>query len=226
MAKHKITKQELKEDKFVTGIIRAWYYSKDHVNFILGGIVIVVVIIAAIYGIFAYKNSRTANAEMVLAQGEQAQRLENFQLADSTYRFVVENFEGTVYSRKEKFLLAAVLFQNGRYDDAISTYEEYIQKPIEDDQDMIIAAKAGIAACQEEKKEFAEAADGYIEIVNDYPEYFDREKLMLAAGRCYQFSNQAQQAVETYRRFLKEYENSPLKDKAQVALTKIEVSVM
>ncbi len=226
MAKHRITKHELKEDKFVTGIIRAWHYSKDHANFILGGLVILIVIAGAVYGVISYQNTRATNATRLLSQGEGAQRMEDYQAADSAFRAVVDNFPGTEESQKARFLLGTALFHTGRYDEAIESFEKYIAKPIEGDQDLLISAKVGIAACKEEKKEFADAAAGYMEIVNEYPEYFDRPHIMLSAGRCYQFSNNAQQAVETYRRFIREYEDSPLLEKAQIALAKIETSVM
>ena len=226
MAKHKITKHELKEDKFVTAVLRAWHYCRDHLNFVIGGLVIVVVILAGVYGVVSFKEKRLETAEKVLAQGEQAHRFERYAVADSSYRFVIENFASTEFAQKATFLLGSTLFLNGRYDEAIETFEKYMDNPIEGEQDMIIACKVKIAASKEEKKEFAEAAIGYLEVVDNNPDYFDREYIMLSAGRCYQFSNQAKEAVELYHRFLNEYEVSPLRDKAQVALSKIETSVM
>ncbi|MFP4460422.1 MAG: tetratricopeptide repeat protein [Candidatus Zixiibacteriota bacterium] len=215
----KISKHDLKEDKFVTFMFRLWDYMRDNSSYFFGIVIIIIILLGAVYGYFSFRKNMEETRVEMLGEAEFKMRFEDYQAADSILTNLVENHGSTIPGKKATFYLANLnLSKMGDYDRALELFEQYLQNPIEGNQEFIISAKAGIAASKEEKREFEEAASMYMELYDEYPNYFDRESLLLAAGRCYTYGNKIQQATDAYQRFIQNHEDSQNLDKAQIAL--------
>ncbi|MGH9488565.1 MAG: tetratricopeptide repeat protein [Terriglobales bacterium] len=63
-----ISRKELKNDEFVSGLDAAYEFYLQHQQSIVVTVIIVAVVVAIGYGVFAWRNSRNQNASAMLAQ--------------------------------------------------------------------------------------------------------------------------------------------------------------
>ena len=223
----RISKHDLKEDKFVTSMLLSYDYVRDNLNYVLGFVIILAIIGGGIYGYISFRGNIVSSRVEMLGSAELSLRYNDFQGADSLLRNLVENHAQSESGKKATFLLANLeLTKFAKFDEAIELFNKYIENPIENESELVVAAKVGIAAANEEKKEFVPAAEKYIAVYEEHPEYFDREMLLLSAGRCYKYASDFEQAVNTYQRFIDNHEDSQNLDKAQIALARIKAMAM
>ncbi|UCD94716.1 MAG: tetratricopeptide repeat protein [Candidatus Zixiibacteriota bacterium] len=185
--KIKITKRQMKEDKFTTFMLRARdeFLGRWQVIAISAAIVIVA-IVATVY-FLNLQQSRQLEADNRLTKALAELRRANYQVAILELGSIADDYGGRA-AGTALFNLANAHYESKNYDEAITNYQKFI-----DNYDlgklMTVSAIGGIAACLENKQEFLAAGDKYHEAVQFDPDsplapdfYLGAIRSLVAAG--------------------------------------------
>jgi TolA-binding protein len=167
-AKVKITKRQMKEDKFTTFMLRARDEFLERWQIIAISAAIVIVAIVAIVYFFNLQKTRQIEADNRLTKAIAELRRSNYQVAILELGSIADDYSGRV-AGMALFNLANAHYESKNYDEAIANYQKFIDK-YDFDRLMTISAIGGIAACLENKQEFLAAGDKYYEAVQFDPD--------------------------------------------------------
>ncbi len=178
--KKRMTKHQLKEDQFVTGVFRFQEWAEENLNtiFIVAGVVIVIIV-----GIwfFSSQSARSKQAAMdLLGRADVQARNGQTQLAIIDYQKVLDDYSGSNAAHIAAFRLANVYFNSNDWANAESAFRTYLDKYATDDVDRF-SAKRGIAMTTASQGKFGDAAKQYWELAQtDSVTGFDNEYLSKA----------------------------------------------
>ena len=158
--RRKLSKSELREDEFVEWIMQAVEYVKERASLFVGGAVAVIVVIMAInYFIESKEADRLQAAALlgdVLMVEQGGELTEAIRLAEE----LVSSYAGTSAAAQGTVLLANLHYAQGRYAEARSYYQRYLDnyEPVDV---LAYAAQSGLGACLEAEGQFLAAAQHY-----------------------------------------------------------------
>ncbi len=158
--RRKLSKSELREDEFVEWIMQAVEYVKERASLFGGGAVAVIVVIVAInYFIESKEAGRLQAAALlgdVLMVEQGGEPTEAIRLAEE----LVSSYAGTSAAAQGTVLLANLHYAQGRYAEARSYYQRYLDnyEPLDV---LAYAAQSGLGACLEAEGQFVAAAQHY-----------------------------------------------------------------
>ena len=158
--RRKLSKSELREDEFVEWIMQAVEYVKERASLFVGGAVAVIVVIMAInYFIESEEADRLKAAALlgdVLMVEQGGELTEAIRLAEE----LVSSYAGTSAAAQGTVLLANLHYAQGRYAEARSYYQRYLDnyEPVDV---LAYAAQSGLGACLEAEGQFVAAAQHY-----------------------------------------------------------------
>jgi len=165
--KVKLSKRQIKEDKFTTAMLRAKSQFMDNWQFYaIGALVVVLVCVAVVYFVQSQQTAKTEAAAMY-ARGAMEARQGNTQVAILSLTEIVDEHGGTAAAKQATFLLGKVSFESRNYPEAIRYFQLYLDK-YTDDQLNRAAAQAGLAACHENQGEYLPAASGYESAISEW----------------------------------------------------------
>jgi len=137
MAKRKINKRKqlLKEpDEFLVFSRRMFNYTMDNFQYVLAGIGGIICIALVVLGIRAWQISSENSGAMKLTEAKTTyykaleknpQSIEDaFSSAEQAFETVITDYSGTVSGKMGTIVYANLCYQTGRYNKAISLYEE------------------------------------------------------------------------------------------------------
>jgi len=215
--KKKLSRRELKEDKLVTMWFKATNWLEQHLrelSMAVGGAVVVV----GLFVLFNWMKSRDEqNASEQLAQARTEYNKSNYTAAIPVLEKLVSDFGGTKSGNMATIYLANAYMQTKDYVNAEKYYQKYLDDG-EDDQILKVSAAAGVAATQEERGEFANAARLYEEAANDHDESYRAPQLLLLAARSYKQANQAEAARRVLQKLIDKYPKSNLVEDAKMLM--------
>lgn len=166
--KVKLSKRQIKEDKFTAFVLTA----KDQVMlnwqyYLVGAVALVLVIIGAVYLLKSQSSGNSASADLFSqAMGEHRQG--NNQVAILTFARVLEEHGGEVEAENATFMLGRLNLEMNNYPEAIRYFEMYLNKYKQ--QLYRASSLAGIAAAREGQLQFSDAARQYEAAIAEYPE--------------------------------------------------------
>lgn len=196
--KIKLTKQQMKEDKFTTFMLQ----SRDWVgeNWQIVMIAIAAIIVIAV-GATYYSNMKSGQAEEAADRFAEAigkYRQQNFQVAILDFNSIAEDYSGPI-AASAVFYAANSYFESKNYDEAIVNYQAYLDK-YKIDEITSSSAIAGIAACYEVKQDFQTAAEKYLEAIRLYPGLAGEPDYLVSAVRNYVNAGMEPEAQEALAR--------------------------
>lgn len=218
MSPHRITKKEIKEDKFVTYTLKLNEWIREHLNQVLimaGGVVLVAVII---FFVFSSKAKKERNAAELLGKAGIELQTGDLGAATGDLQKVINQYGNTESSGKATFLLASAYFYARDYNQAQSFFEKYLDK-FKNDPLTRAAAQAGIADCYMQKGNSPLAGETYIQAVSLYPEGLLAPEYLLKAADAYLKAGQKDKAREIFNRITKDYPNSQQVNQAKMQLS-------
>jgi len=215
----KIVKKKLKEpDEFVTLTERAYLSVQQHLKPIAGiGIIVLIVILA----LFLYQRWEKGNEETGFRMLNSA--MENYQMVTSPYREasrqdykpvldkfneVATKFPRTLSGRLALLYEGNIDLRLGEYDQAIQTYESFLQKGGKEALYRSFAME-GLGYSYEGKKDYEKAINAYRSEI-ELGENFQLANAYLGLGRCYEKLGKPKEAVENYRSFMKVSQKSEM----------------
>jgi len=182
--KKKITKQELKEDKFVKfSLLAKTYVDENYQTIMRSALAIGVLIILFVFYYYnAQETDREANSQLGIAAIEYA----NGNLKKASERLVrlIEEYDGTDATDQGMFILANIYFQQKKYADAQTYYDKFIGN-YTGSSILLASGYAGLAACEEVNANFSEAADLYEQAAELAPEFPESDNYYYLSALCY-----------------------------------------
>jgi tetratricopeptide (TPR) repeat protein len=213
----RLTKQELKEDAFVTWV----YDTTDKVqrNWVPVAVAIGTVVVLALGGwMWTRANAkREGEARTTLAEASTAYWSGNYvrtaQLADQ----VMADAGGTRAAVDAMRIKADALFWQGSFDSAATLYQQVLGKD-KGDSPLRTATQQSLAFALESKRDFAPAAKLYEEVAAKAPDRANAADFYMAAGRAYRLAGQADKAKAMFEKVATEYKETSFARDAEVAL--------
>ena len=186
--KVKLTKRQIKEDKFTTFVLSTKERVEENWQFwVIGALAVVLVIVGAVYLINSGKN-REHEAALKLAEAQSQYRDAQIDVAMLTLTQLLDRYEGTAAARQGRLFLARINYEQKNYAEAQRYFEEFLAR-VKDDPLNRAAALGGLGAVLENQGEYAAAAEKYAQAADEdpqgplAPEYrYDAMRNYLAAG--------------------------------------------
>jgi outer membrane protein assembly factor BamD (BamD/ComL family) len=203
----KITKREMKEDKFTTFMLQAKDYFLERWVYFAGGLVLVLAVIVGMNLIKSNLANREAEATEILSRARSELQGKNYQLAIVDYKSIVDDYSSTDHAQKALFELGNAYFAAKNFEPARTTYQEYLDK-YQDDKYFTISAMAGIAACLAGGGDPAGAADKYREAAEAFPDFDLAGEYYLKAMQFYIKSGNLGSAKVMYATIIKDFEGT------------------
>lgn len=202
MSARKLSKKEIKEDTFITTTLRAWEYIREHQNLFFVGLVIIIVIIAGLTWISRSNREKQTVAATQLAEALQLFRAGNITDAENAFKAITETYPKHREGVYAHYLTGKCALEDGRNIAAIKSFDVYLQNsnryPYFRD-----AALDGKASALENMQKHREAADIYLELVDNMKtNHFNETAYLRKAADNLKLSNQKEKAVEILERLL------------------------
>ncbi len=203
-AQRRMTKHELKEDAFLNVVIsgREWILNNMQKTLIVGGGILV--LIAAVWGFFAWRSSQDAEAQKLFGQGGVEMRSDNAPAAIAQFQRLIDDHSGSSVAGMGCFQLAQLQFRERAFDDARVNYQRYIDS-YGDDPMLVAASWAGLGAVDEQAGFYAEAMEKFIKGVDADKTGFNSAEYLRRAIRCAADANNPARALELFARLQKDY---------------------
>ena len=215
--KKKLAKKEIKKDPLLSSYEKAtgFYYSnkKNLTRMVLA-------LLAFIAGIFWYADNRRQNNDHAMSElGKVFSIYDQASSNPSQYavaingqtekgivglKAIVNKYGGSHGGEIARCYLANCYRMTGKFDEAISEYKSFSPPTTL----LKASAQAGLGACYEAKKQYADAASAYDKAANVASNPLVTPDYMVAAARCYGLSGEKEKAVAMFKRIKVEYPNT------------------
>ena len=221
----RVTRRELREDKFVESVTEVYAFLKRNLQLILIAVAAVLVILIAV-GTYTYMR-RKAEARASIQFGEamklfqeaeddwadqdkMGKAADKYKEAREKFREILQRYKGSSYADKSAFYAAKSSFQLGEYDQALKEFQDLARKS---DSPFGLYAQQAIGKCYEQKGELEKAAREYdeskYEKFRGLPEYeFVLAEVTLSRAICRERLNQLPQAVKEYERLTRMFQDN------------------
>ena len=211
--KVKLTKRQIKEDKFTTFMLNAKHQFLENWQYYIMGIAIVVlVIVAVVY----YVNSQTAKQQEASDRFSRAlldYRSGSTEVALLGLNEILTDYPGGEVADQATFLLAKINFENQNYPEATRYFEMYANQ-FKGNKLRRASAYGGVAACYENQGDFLEAARRFVVAIDEYPDGPLAADHRLSAMRNFLKGGDVETARAQFETIKDKYENTALEDRA------------
>ncbi len=158
--KVKLTKRQIKEDKFATFVISSKQQVTDNWQFVVIAIVVVILIgVAAAYYVDSQKEAAFQNSS-AYARAMMEYRNGNLQVALASLTQLIGNTSDDGLLEKSFYALGNINYETRNYPEAIRYWDIYISR-FQDNPLYRSAALAGLASVYENQAQFSEAASHF-----------------------------------------------------------------
>ncbi len=217
----KMSKKELKEDKFVKTMMETRAYIEENSKnvTIISAVILVVIVSALVYNYF---HTQTLEKSSTLL-GEAQVEYQNMSLAKAERLLVrlMDEYSGSNDAAQGRFLLGNIYYQQNKTELAKEQYEEFIDSYSGSDI-LTASGYAGYAACLEREKNYANAAEYYIKARNSNRDFIEAANYLYLAALNYIQAGEYDNARNSLQELLDNYENSERKNDAESKLILIE----
>ncbi len=210
----RVTKKQIKEDKLVSTTTKLTIYLEGNwkkIGGIAGAIIIVIAAIVAFYGYTSSKNNRASvmlseaaklydEAESAMQKdGNTESTISKYDTAKNKLQEVIDHGGSRSTISEAIFLSARCSYQAGKYNEAISGYEKYVNKYPKSPN--FIAARDGIAKSyvQLGDDESLRKAIRYYDELSKYPESYITVDAILNKGMCHEKLGESDKSLEAYK---------------------------
>jgi len=166
LSHNRLSKHEIKEDTFVTAVLRAREFIYTHQNAVFSGLVAVIVIVAGILWISNSREKTRVSASTQFAESLASFRSGDIKTAEEMFKIIDERFEGLEQGAYSAYLAGKCALEDGRNSQAIELFDSYLQRsrkyPFFHD-----AALEGLATAWENERNYEKASEAYLRLVDD-----------------------------------------------------------
>jgi predicted Zn-dependent protease len=160
----RITKRQMKEDTFISTMLRAWEYVREHERAVFIGLIALCAVVA-ISGWAAYSRRQSRiRAAARFSEAVMTYRSGDFNTAAELFGTITKETGGTQEGAYAQYFVGKCALETGRYLDAAQAFDRYLARsgryPFFHD-----AAMEGKAVALSNERRYEEAADTYLELV-------------------------------------------------------------
>jgi outer membrane protein assembly factor BamD (BamD/ComL family) len=197
---NRLSKQDIKEDDFVTAVLRAREFIYTHQNAFFVGLAALVIIIA---GTLWMSNSRSTTRESAATQFAEALasfRSGDIKTAEEMFKIIDDRFSGFEQGAYAAYMAGKCALEDGRNTQAIEMFESYLSRsgkhPFFHD-----AALDGLATAWENEGNFDMASKTYMQLADDMKtNSFVEASYLRKAADALKMSNRRERAIEVLER--------------------------
>ena len=172
----RLTKEEIQEDKFIEGLLKAYQFLKENLRAI---IVVVGVVLVAVAGYAAYyqnQENRRAEATIALREATEAYRTaeeslfdaekleeseELLNTAQTQLQEIFEKYPNTAFADKARYQYASTLYYQGNYAEARTQFQQVIENHQPENQMYSLYAQKAIGNTYEQESNYESAITAY-----------------------------------------------------------------
>ncbi len=213
----KMTKKEIKEDKFVEVALSAKAYVEE--NYKRVSIIVVsvfgIILLLMVWNYMHKQNIEKSSA--LLGQAQLEYQNLNYSKAKEFIIKLMEEYPGTDAGDQGTFLYANLLYQEKKYSEAMEFYQQFIDS-YSGSNILIASGLAGYAACLEQKKNYEEAAEYYIRAQKKAKDFIEADDYLYLAGLNYTAANDYYKAREAFQKIVDDYKSSDHQTDAKAKL--------
>lgn len=209
MQQKRLTKEELHEDQFTASLFRLIGYCEREYPKILAGVGVLVVVGVIGYFIQDSAQKRTQAALDAIGDVQVSLMQGNTSSAITKAQAIVRDYSGDHIAGRALVTLANIYYDQGRYDEAITHYRQFIDTAERQDGPEVYGAWAGIAAATEAQGNAIGAAQQYLGYADKHGDTPFAPIALSEAARCYTVAGDLEKARQTYLRIRDDYPESP-----------------
>ena len=210
----KLSKEELKEDRFVEWIMSAAEFVRRKSQWVVAAGIFVVIVVLSINFIISSQKEARIEASALLGDAIVADGNRQDDEVIRLCELLVAEYAGTPAAAQGTLLLANRYFARGRFVDAQELYQSYLDdyEPLDV---LVFAAWSGVAACLEAEGEFQSAARLYQEYAEDHSATMQASLALFEAARCYGSIGDVANQKEILVRITRDFSESPVARRAK-----------
>jgi len=217
MSPHRITKKEIKQDKFVTFTLKLSEWLQKHLNQVLMGAGGVVLIAVIVFFVLSSQSKRERKGAELLGKASLELQSGDLGTAAGDLQTVVNQYGSTKSAEQAAFLLASAYYYGKDYAQAQSFFEKYLDK-YKKDPIVSASAQAGIAECHMQRGNYLLAGENFVKAASLDTNNFLSPQYLLQAADAYLKADQKEKAKELLNKLIKEYPDSKVVNQAKIQL--------
>lgn len=214
--KRRITRKELKEDRFVESAMEIAGFFKRHSSKLIWAVVGLLVILLATRYLLQTRSAAEDDALFAFMGANSFFFAGQYQDAMTKYQEVVDNYPSTPSGIKSLYYLANLYYMLGEYETSIDHYERYLGRS--KDPLLAPAALEGIGLCHEQRGDLEEAIGSYEEVFEKYPDSIVAASGLISAARCYESLGNYGSARDLYERVMDSFPETQKAEEADAKL--------
>ena len=218
----RISKRELKQDKFVTYTLKTKEYIENNTRLIMWGAVLILAVIVISSFLMRSKRHAEIEANDLLGQVSIAFAQGNVQQGEEMTKQLVENYEGVKAAGRGCFMLAKYYWQQSDFTNAKYYFSQYLDD-YDDDPLLSSAAYAGYADCLLDEGSILEAARNYEKAARVDKNSPQAPSFLYSAARVYMEIDDLAKAEKLASEIMEKYDKSEYKSKAEILLSMIKL---
>jgi len=215
--KHRLTRHDLKTDRFVESTMEFVSTARHHAPRIVVSAIGFILVLLILAYIASGRRRSNLQADQFLSSATASFMNGDFETARDALQDITTRFWGTRASHEALFYLGNTYYALNDYDNAMKSFEQFLKRntkwPL-----LKASAAVGVGNCYEQKGQFLLAAEEYEKVADRYPDSAMAPEALISAARCYQAMAQAQAAKPLYERLKRDYPESPLVSVADMYL--------
>ncbi|MGD9899534.1 MAG: tetratricopeptide repeat protein [Calditrichaceae bacterium] len=213
----KLTKKEIKQDKFVKLALEAKSFVDENYKQVVGTTLAVFGLFVIIMIYVYVHNQNVEEATTLLGKAQLEFQALNYDLSKDYLNQLTSDYSGTDAADQGRFLLANIYFEENNITYAKKMYKEFIDS-YSKSSILLASGYAGYASCLEREKNYDEAASFYIKAQKKSPEFIEAASYLFLAGKCYTSAGKIDKAKEVFEKITMDYKDYDQSDDAKAEL--------
>lgn len=213
----KVNKKELKHDPLLDSVLKAQTFYEKNRNILTYSVIGVIAVVLITMWVSALMKETEQEAVTLLGKAQVEYDQFNYIKARDFLNVLLEGYAGTDAADQGTFLLANLNFNENKIDEAAAMFQEFVDGYSGSDI-LLASGYAGIGACREAKKQYANAAESYMKAFSVAGEFVKAADYLYLAGLNYLNAGDTENARETFKRIVDDFPDSPKKYDAQTQM--------
>lgn len=211
--KVKLSKRQIKEDKFTTFMLSSKHQFEENWQYLLIGAVVLVLGIVGIVYYFDSKKETTDLAANQLAQATMQYRQGNSQVAILTLADLLSKYGNTTFAEQATYMLGKINLETRNFEEAKLYFNNYLEK-YKKDELYRAASMSGLGVALENQGRYADAAAQFEKAALDFPESAFLPEFHMGAMRNYLLAGQSEKAREHFDIITKKFQGMEIVNSA------------
>lgn len=219
MAKYKISRKELRDDKLVDILTLLNRFIRKYKKWIYpgAGFFIALTLVITLLQVNSLKKEKASlialySSQPLFQTGDEKEIGKTLKSLEE----LVKEYPGTSGEERALYYLGNLYWELKEYEKAKESYENYLKKYPRGI--FALQAQEGIGYCWEGLKDFAKALDSYKKARDRFPSHYLAPQIEMDIARIYKILGNYPQAEKVYQGIITSSPNSPWADKAAEAL--------